>query len=156
MTQTETAKRGRVTSISSPGTEAYAPEPAFAEQHWRIKELAERWATSREMVRLLVKDEPGVIKISQGRKAARTTYSIPSSVAQKIHTRLCGEDSSFDQRHYHNSDLAALWSIGREKVRLLIKDEPGVMKFRNGRKKAHTAYSVPESVVRRIHLRLAA
>ena len=41
-----------------------------------------------------------------------------------------------------------MWKLGRETVRLLIKDEVGVIKIRLGRKKVHTAYSVPESVAR--------
>jgi len=36
-------------------------------------------------------------------------------------------------------------------VRKLVKDDPGVIKIRMGRKKAHTVYSVPESTARRIH-----
>ena len=47
-----------------------------------------------------------------------------------------------------------MWRLGRETVRLLVKDEQGVIKIRLGRKKAHTIYSVPESVVMRIHTRL--
>jgi hypothetical protein len=39
-------------------------------------------------------------------------------------------------------------------VRKLVKDDPGVIKIRMGRKRAHTVYSVPESAVRRIHTRL--
>ena len=39
-----------------------------------------------------------------------------------------------------------MWKLGRETVRLLVKDERGVNKIRLGRKKAHTIYSVPESV----------
>jgi len=35
--------------------------------------------------------------------------------------------------------------LGRETVRKLVKDDPGVVKIRMGRKKAHTIYSVPES-----------
>ena len=38
-------------------------------------------------------------------------------------------------------------------MRKLVKDDPGVIKIRLGRKKAHTLYSVPESVARRIHTR---
>ena len=36
-----------------------------------------------------------------------------------------------------------MWQLGRETVRLLVKDERGVIKIRLGRKKAHTIYSVP-------------
>jgi hypothetical protein len=58
------------------------------------------------------------------------------------------------ERHYRIGELAKLWQLGRETVRLLVKDERGVIKIRLGRKKAHTIYSVPESVAVRIHTRL--
>jgi hypothetical protein len=64
-----------------------AERPAF-ERHYRIVELAEIWNLGRETVRVLVKDEPGVIKIRLGRKRAHTIYSVPESVALRIHTRL--------------------------------------------------------------------
>lgn len=56
--------------------------------------------------------------------------------------------------HYSVADLAKQWRLGRETVRLLVKDEPGVVKIRLGRQKCLTRYSVPESVARRIHTRL--
>jgi ubiquinone/menaquinone biosynthesis C-methylase UbiE len=46
------------------------------------------------------------------------------------------------------------WRLGRETVRLLVKDEPCVVKIRMGRRKSMTRYSVPESVARRVHTRL--
>ena len=63
------------------------------------------------------------------------------------------ENTTFE-KHYRISDLARLWGLGRETVRKLIKDDPGVIKIRMGRKKAHTIYSVPESAAHRIHTRL--
>ena len=63
------------------------------------------------------------------------------------------EHSAFE-RHYRVGELARVWNIGRETVRLLVKDEPGVIRIRLGRKKAHTIYSVPASVALRIHTRL--
>jgi hypothetical protein len=63
-------------------------------------------------------------------------------------------DTAFE-RHYRVGELAALWKLGRETVRVMVKDEPGVIKVRMGRKKAHTTYSVPESVAERIHRRLS-
>jgi hypothetical protein len=59
-------------------------------------------------------------------------------------------DTSFAEKHYRVSDLAELWGLGRK----LIMDDPGVIKIRQGRKKMHTTYSVPESAARRIHTRL--
>ena len=63
-------------------------EQAAFERHFRIGELAEMWKLGRETVRLLIKDERDVIKIRLGRKKAHTTYSVPESVAVRIHTRL--------------------------------------------------------------------
>jgi hypothetical protein len=63
------------------------------------------------------------------------------------------ENTTFE-RHYRIGDLARLWGLGRETVRKLVKDDPGVIKIRMGRKKAHTIYSVPESAAQRIHTRL--
>jgi hypothetical protein len=54
------------------------------------------------------------------------------------------EDPAFE-RHYRIGELAAKWQLGRETVRLLVKDQRGVIKIRLGRKKAHAIYSVPES-----------
>jgi len=63
------------------------------------------------------------------------------------------ENTTFE-KHYRIGDLARLWALGRETVRKLVKDDPGVIKVRQGRKKAHTTYSVPESAAKRIHTRL--
>jgi hypothetical protein len=62
-------------------------------------------------------------------------------------------DTTFEA-HYTIGDLSKRWRIGRETVRLLVKDEPGVVKIRMGRRKAMTRYSVPESVARRVHTKL--
>lgn len=58
------------------------------------------------------------------------------------------------ETHYSIGDLAKQWRLGRETVRLLVKDEPGVLRIRLGRRKSQTRYSVPESVARRVHTRL--
>lgn len=63
-------------------------------------------------------------------------------------------DNTTFERHYRISDLARVWGLGRETIRKLVKDDPGVIKIRMGRKKAHTIYSVPESAAHRIHTRL--
>ena len=62
-------------------------------------------------------------------------------------------DTTFEA-HYTVGDLALHWRLGRETVRLLVKDEPGVLKIQLGARRAMTRYSVPESVARRIHARL--
>jgi hypothetical protein len=62
-------------------------EDAF-EKHYRISELSELWGIGRETLRLIFSVEPGVVKIRMGRKAKNTSYSIPASVAVRVHLRL--------------------------------------------------------------------
>ena len=78
----------------------------------------------------------------------------PKTLAQILAVRPVSSDNAVFERHYRIGELAAIWKLGRETVRLLVKDEDGVIKIRLGRKKAHTVYSVPESVAMRIHTRL--
>lgn len=61
---------------------------ASFERHYRIGELASLWRLSRETVRKICVNEPGVLKVRLGRKKSHTTYSVPESVARRIHTRL--------------------------------------------------------------------
>jgi hypothetical protein len=68
-------------------------------------------------------------------------------------TQVLVNSPSFE-KHYRVGELADIWGLGRETVRRLVKDDPGVIKIRLGRKKTHTVYSIPESAARRIHTRL--
>ena len=72
---------------------------------------------------------------------------------EEISTVSSVKNTAFE-KHYRIGDLARLWGLGRETVRMLVKNDPGVIKIRMGRKKAHTMYSVPESAAHRIHTRL--
>jgi hypothetical protein len=58
------------------------------EKHYTINELCDLLNMSFSTVRLLVKDEPGVLRFhtSKGRAAARTRtmYRVPESVVQRI------------------------------------------------------------------------
>lgn len=60
----------------------------FAEQHYRVAELAKLWGIGRTTLRALVKDEPDVVKLKKGPKGTLTTYLIPASTASRIHTQL--------------------------------------------------------------------
>jgi len=63
-------------------------EGSAFERHYRISDLAALWGLGRETIRKIVCREAGVIKVRFGRKKSHTTYSIPASVAARIHTRL--------------------------------------------------------------------
>jgi hypothetical protein len=58
------------------------------EEHFTIAQLAKQWRYGRESTRQLIKDEPGVLKLRIGGKKSKTRYSVPESVARRIHTRL--------------------------------------------------------------------
>jgi hypothetical protein len=66
---------------------------------------------------------------------------------------LFDSDTTFET-HYSIGDLAKKWRLGRETVRLLVKDEPGVIRIRLGSSQAMTRYSIPESIARRVHTKL--
>jgi hypothetical protein len=63
-------------------------------------------------------------------------------------------DEKVFEKHYRIAGLAKLWGLGRECVRQLVKIEPDVIGVKSGKKHAHTTWSVPESVARRIHAKL--
>jgi hypothetical protein len=58
------------------------------------------------------------------------------------------------EKHYTIGELAERLQMSLERTRLLVKDEPGVLRFtaeRNDRKQPRRAmYRIPESVVERI------
>jgi hypothetical protein len=59
------------------------------EKHYRVKELATRWALSANTVIRLFANEPGVVRIeSDSCKRKYTVISIPESVALCVHERL--------------------------------------------------------------------
>lgn len=58
--------------------------------------------------------------------------------------------------HFPVDDLAKEWRVGSRMLRRLIREEEGLIRAQLGKKKFICRYSVPESVARRIHARLAA
>jgi hypothetical protein len=65
---------------------------------------------------------------------------------------------AFAERHYNVAQIAAMWGLSQDTVRRLFQFEPGVLIF-GGQQSAHTrrytTLRIPESVVRRVHNRLA-
>lgn len=63
---------------------------------------------------------------------------------------------TFDERHFTLAEVAAMWRISREKARRLFHSEPGVIRFHEPKTSArgYNSYRIPESVARRVRLRL--
>jgi len=61
------------------------------ETHYTVQEIAERWHLSETVIRVLFRDEPGVIKIDSPERRFKRGYCtlrIPESVALRVHSRL--------------------------------------------------------------------
>jgi hypothetical protein len=65
------------------------------EKHFSPAQLAEAWGVSAETVRILFKNEPGVLRlpshVTHGPKARVRSYvslKIPQSIAERVHRRL--------------------------------------------------------------------
>lgn len=61
------------------------------------------------------------------------------------------------EKHYTCTELAQLWQLAPDTIRLLFRDTPGVLKiYRPGRrgKRVYTSYRIPESVAQKRHAEL--
>jgi hypothetical protein len=63
------------------------------------------------------------------------------------------------ERHYSVAEVAALWGLGKTKVREMFFDEPGVLRTQrpsvHSRKRQCIRIQIPESVILRVHGRLS-
>ena len=63
-----------------------------AKRHYTVRQIAEQWQLSDDMVRKIFEREPGVIAIgetrSNGRKRRYVTLRIPPDVLERVHRRL--------------------------------------------------------------------
>jgi hypothetical protein len=60
------------------------------EEHFKCKDLAEKWCMSESTILKLFVDEPGVIKIGErsSRKRTKVSIRIPLSVAERVYRKL--------------------------------------------------------------------
>jgi hypothetical protein len=86
---------GLVASVGNLLVSAMLPsmEESTFEKHFSVRELAEQWGLGRESIRKRFQFEDGVVKLKLGRKKSDTRYSIPASVARRVHTKLAAQDT---------------------------------------------------------------
>jgi len=63
------------------------------------------------------------------------------------------------ERHFTVSEVADLWSLSKDTIRSLFRDEPGVLKLNSPERRHKRGYLVlriPESTLQRVHERLRA
>jgi hypothetical protein len=63
---------------------------------------------------------------------------------------------TFEERHFTLGEIAAMWRISHEKARRLFHNEPGVIRFHDAKHttREYNSYRIPESVAKRVRLRL--
>ena len=123
------------------------------ETKWPLNDLARHLAISLESTRLLYKDEPDILRISALLRKKGAPYCIPDAVARRVYRRYGGMDSHFNDEHFTIRGVAEALGCGRETARLMTRQESGVLKIRLGKKKSHSLYSVPKSVLLQMHTR---
>jgi Fic family protein len=60
----------------------------FEEKHFTVQEIAEIWNVSKDTVRRMFQNEPGVLVLgghSSRRKRRYTTLRIPQSILERVH-----------------------------------------------------------------------
>jgi hypothetical protein len=63
---------------------------ASTERHWDVASIALLWNVSRDTVRRMFQNEPGVLVLgglSKGRKRRYTTLRIPQSVLERVYRK---------------------------------------------------------------------
>jgi hypothetical protein len=69
---------------------AKATSLATLEQHFSISEISEIWNVSKDTVRRMFQNEPGVLVLgghASGRKRRYVVLRIPQSVLERVHAR---------------------------------------------------------------------
>lgn len=64
------------------------------ERHYSVAEVAELWKLSKNKVREIFQNEPGVLALGEprpkfGRQRGYVTLRIPQSVLERVHRRRC-------------------------------------------------------------------
>jgi hypothetical protein len=74
------------------GSDSYALSPTpFSDRHYSVKEIAELWSLSPDVVRRLFEREPGVLVLGDfdsPYKRRYRTLRIPQSVLERVHRRM--------------------------------------------------------------------
>jgi hypothetical protein len=62
------------------------------------------------------------------------------------------------EKHFTPDVLAAAWGVSAEKIRIIFRNEPGVLRLTqsNGSKRQYVLLRIPESVAQRVHKKLSA
>jgi hypothetical protein len=84
--------RARLSAHSGASGSPESPKAHFQESYYTVPEIAKAWKLSRDVVRKLFKDEPGVFVLGNDHSRGKRGYQtlrIPEIVMQRVHRRMC-------------------------------------------------------------------
>jgi hypothetical protein len=67
--------------------------------------------------------------------------------------------ASVSEHHFSPTELAKYWDVSPETIRIIFRNEPGVLRIpsrRAGKQRAYVTLKIPQSVAERVHRRLSA
>jgi hypothetical protein len=59
------------------------------------------------------------------------------------------------EKHYSPEEVAKMWSVHKDTIRKMFRDEPGVVSISNGKLKKNRTIRIPAAVLERVHRRMA-
>ena len=88
---------------------------------------------------------------------SRTTQIRSEMGSHSSGQRNVGDDRACEEKHYSVTELAELWNLSKQTIRRIFQDEEGVVRIGepgSTRKRSYMTLRIPDSVVRRVHMRL--
>lgn len=85
--------RDRETEQVSNSASQQQANSVFAERHYTVAEIAAIWNLSKDTVRRMFQNEPGVLVLgghSSARKRQYTTLRVPQSTMERVHLKYAG------------------------------------------------------------------
>lgn len=65
--------------------------PQFADQHYSVSQVAEKWGLSDDSIRRIFEKEPDVLILAnraRGSRRVKRTLRIPAHVVERVHKRM--------------------------------------------------------------------
>jgi len=91
-------------------------------------------------------------------QAAQTAQVYPQSRLEykgRIYTNLM-----VDEKHFSPTELAEAWGVSAETIRILFRNEPGVLRLPSQQasrnKREYVSIKIPQSVAERVHKKFSA
>jgi hypothetical protein len=100
----------------------------------------------------------GMVSLEDKQRWMRERNSAPAATSAVSPPPFSLAAASYAERHFSVAEVALMWNLSQDAIRKLLQDEPGVLVFGDlgsRHKRKYTTLRIPESVLERVHRRLA-